>query len=127
MDGYVQIKYCATHPPTPPAWADSVSRRMGISHRDAEILRVAARVRELAASPGEDDRGAGTRFLLFRRSLRTRRERGDDGPLEQRISQDRRPPSRQRGAAVAAHLVLSRRAADRPEYEGAPKACRGGV
>src|SRR5450759_5658572 len=128
---YVPMEYCATCPPNHPARSGALFGRLGISHRHPEILRLVAGIRELAvptdAPPGETGWGAGTRLFLFRGPLRAGRGHGDDGPLARRVSQDRRPPSRQRRAPVAAHLVLSRRAADRPQHEGPAKTRGGGV
>ena len=77
-------------------------------------------------TPGEAGGAAGTPLFPLRRPFRARRGRDHDGALGQRVSQDCRPPSRQRRAAVAAHLVLSRRAADRPQHDGLQKLVAGG-
>src|ERR1019366_1167579 len=124
--GYVPMEYCETAPPIHPARLGTVFGRLGLSHRHAEVLYLVAGIRELAVPPGvppgETGRRPGPRLFLLRGPLRAGAGCGHDGPLGQRVSQDRRPPSRQRRAPVAAHLVLSRRAADRPQHEGPAKA-----
>src|SRR5450759_3649842 len=130
-EAYVPMEYCATRPPNHAARPGAVFGRLGISHRHAEVLYLVAGIRELAVPPGvppgETGRRAGPRLFLLRGPLRAGRGRWADGTQAQRVSQDRRPPSRQRRAPVAAHLVLSRRAADRPQHEGPAKTRGGGV
>src|SRR5437867_274417 len=112
LEVYVPMEYCAIGPPNPAARPGAVFGRLGLSHHDAEILHLAAGVCELVVESGEASGCAGACVLFLRGPLRAGRERGDDGPLGQRVSQDRRPAPRQRGATVAAHVVLSGRATD---------------
>src|ERR1035438_4085340 len=92
--GYVPMEYCATVPPNHSAAPGAVFGRLDLSHRHPEILCLAAGIRELAVStggaPGETGGVAGTRFFLLRGPLRAGAGYGHDGPVGQRVSEDRR-------------------------------------
>src|ERR1035438_9404351 len=98
--GYVPMEYCATVPPNHSSAPGAVFGRLDLSHRHAEILYLAAGIRELVVStgdtPGESVGGAGTRLFLLRGPLRAGAGCGHDGPLGERVSEDRRSPSGQR-------------------------------
>src|ERR1035441_7370726 len=94
--GMFQWSYCATAPPIHPAAPGAVFGRLGLSHRHPEILCLAAGIRELVVStgdtPGETGCVAGPRLFLLRGPLRAGAGCGHDGPLGQRVSEDRRSP-----------------------------------